>query len=361
MSTNLNDDELTAEDLAAIEQMQKATPDQTANAGEGEPPAPAPDQQQQTPPEQKATDGDDDDDEDDTDEITIDSQGNHHGAKGQFVSKKAYLRVKEQRKAERDNNRQLHDRVIKGEERLATLLEIINSAPEDGTQPNGQAPQQQAADPNPFDEADIDEIIDPVGAMKQMKARTAYVLKQNQALQRQMQEGQQSASLQTAEMRLVEAYKRDSQAFYQKEPAFKDAWGHFLGMRHAQLEAVGIADKGQRDEIIAQEERSIVHKAFAEKRSPAEAIYKFCLASGFKPQAKPNGQGNGQPQQTPAAQKIAQQAANMQKTQSLSSAGGAGIPENGAFQRLMAMSDEEFYDFSKTPEGIATLRKHGLV
>lgn len=352
------DDDLSAEDLAAIEEMKKATPDQTGDAPGGDraraEPEPVVAEEPATP---EAKDGDDDDEDEDEEVVITGPDGKPRDAKGQFVPKSALLRVKEQRKAERETNRQLQERLARGEERLNLLTEILNASPE----PEDTA--KPAVVPNPLEEEDIDPQTDPIGAVKQANARTKYALQLVTETRKAVTDGSQQQKAHSTEMAIVDAYKRDSVAFYQKNPDFKDAWVHVLSQRHAQLEAVGIVDKGERDRIIAEEERGIVHKAYSQKKSPAEAIYKFAVASGYKKAAAPavTTGADGKPVQSEAAKKITEKNAQMAATKSLSGAGGNAVAENSALLRLADMSDDEFCDFADTKEGRAALKKLGMI
>src|SRR5262245_36256288 len=133
-------DELTQEDMAAIDKMRAATPDQTKDAPDNNPDT-------STPPADTKADGQGDlfkgdpdkpadiDDEDGEDEITLDANGRARDASGKYVPKSVLLRVKEQRKAERDENQKLRERVVAGEARLQQLVDILNAGPEDEAAP----------------------------------------------------------------------------------------------------------------------------------------------------------------------------------------------------------------------------------
>lgn len=354
--------DITPEEQAAIDKMREETPDQTTDADpQLAPPQPDP----QEPPTDSNPDdvtppADDGDDDESVDEITIDATGKAHDASGKFVPKEAYLRVKGQRKAERDTNKQLQERVIVGETRLSQLIEIINSAPDDGEPGSGK--KAGTAEPNPFEEEQIDKVTKPIEAMEQMQRQMAFLAKQNSNLVQQVQNTNNATTAHNTEMQIVDAYRQDAAAFDAKEPAFRHAWAHLSGMWHKQLEAMGVTDKAQRDRTILETERGIVHNAFSKKQSPAKAIMDLSIASGFvKPAGgKPNGDGE-QPQVSDAARKINNQNKAMNANKSLSSGGGSSIPENSAILRMADMSDDEFCEFADTVAGKAALRKAGLM
>lgn len=357
------DDDLSADDLAAIEAMRDATPDQTGNADQSEPPAsdPAKKDDDAGKPDPKAKAADDDDDED-PDELTIDTNGKAHDPTGKFVPKSAYLRIKEARKADRVASAALQERLTRGEARMETLIEIINSAPDDAGSSDAKG-GKAAAEPNPWDEANIDKVTKPIEAIEQLERRMAFDRKERIALQEKLDSSNTTNTAHRNEMAIVDAYKRDSLRFYGQNPEFKDAWAHLTSMWHKQLETMGIDDKAQRDKTIGETERGIVHAAFAKKGSPAEAIWKLALASGYTEKPKDEGgeENNGKPQASEASKRINSANKAMNANKSLSGAGGGAMPANSAILRMGDMSDEEFCAFADTVEGRSALRKAGLI
>lgn len=359
------DDDLSADDLAAIEAMRDATPDQTANADQQEPPASDPPKKDDDAgkPDPKAKAADADDDDDDVDELTLDTNGKAHDATGKYVPKSAYLRIKEARKADRVASAALQDRLTRGEARMETLIEIINSAPDDAGSSDAKG-AKAAAEPNPWDEANIDKVTKPIEAIEQLERRMAFDRKERMALQEQLNSSNNNNTAHRNEMAIVDAYKRDSLRFYGTNPEFKDAWAHLTNMWHKQLETMGIDDKAQRDKTIGETERGIVHAAFAKKGSPAEAIWKLALASGYTEKPKDEGdggEGDGKPKPSDASKRINNANKAMSANKSLSGAGGGSLPANSAILRMGDMSDEEFCAFADTVEGRSALRKAGLI
>jgi hypothetical protein len=348
-STPVDMDGFSAEELAQIEQMQNMTPTPPPKEGEegkeGEEP-PAADAKGAKEPKE----GEDDLElEEGEEELTIDAAGKARAKNGQFVSKSALLRVKEQSKSHRDEVTRLQTQLAAGNARLEQLMQIIQSAPE----------PDKKTEANPLEEADVNAETDPIGAVQQANRRLAHMAKLMKDSQKQQGERDAQMTEQQREVAIVNAYKADAQRFHQQEPAFKDAWSYVYNLRHAQLEAVGVTEKAARDQIIAQEERGIVHESMKNKRSPAEAIYKLAVASGFK---KPAANGNGQQQQqSPAAKRLAEVQRGQEASKSLSVGGGGAPAEGVTFESVAEMSDEQFNAFAETVSGQKKLREWGFM
>lgn len=353
-------EDLSDADVAAIEAMQRATPDQRANAGEDQTP-PGDDEPVVEDKKPVAKDGDQgelplDDDDDEPDEITLNAAGRAIDKDGKFVPKSAYLRVKEKAKTDRAEKDALALKVAKADERLNLLTEIINAQPDPADEKKPDAVK------SPWDEADVDEAKDPLGAMAQARARNKYDREQHAkeiAELKATMEGDKKTNQANAQATAVyDAFKRDASAFHAKEPGFEAALGHMNGIWHAQLEVMGVADKDKREAMIAETQRNIITKSFQNQKSPSQAMFDLAVATGFKkPAAK---DANGQ-EESDAAKKLNGLNKNMQANKSLSGAGGGALPDNAQAKRLIDMDDDEFADFANTLEGKTTLRKLGLM
>lgn len=346
--------DFTPEELAQIEQMQRDNPMPTEDEG-GPAPADAPAEPGAKPP-QKADAGDadlaDDLEEGET-EITIDEHGRGHDKNGNFVSKSALLRVKEQNKtlrAEREAERAARAKL---EGRFELLAEALNAQPAG----DGKAAAKKPA--NPWDEPDIDPVTDIFAAFDQQKRRNEHTRRQHETAT--------AAQGQTERQRaMLEAYKADARrvaadniqkgemvtvgegANVREIPAFHAAYLHVVAMRHAQLEAVGVADQAKRDALIAQEEGALIEESIAAKRSPAEVIMALAKASGFKVPTKGATNGNGQQktQKQIEAEKHLEQVNNgMRSSQSLSGKGGNKPADGYSAQQLMEMSEDQLAEF----------------
>jgi hypothetical protein len=341
-------DEFSADELAAIEQMQRETPMPTSNEG-GDPPANDP-----APEPEKKVDGEDDVElEDGEEELTIDGQGRAHDKAGQFVSKSALLRVKEQRKqalAELESERAARAKI---EGRLDILTDIINAVPGDGKKLGEQKTE------NPWDESDINEAEDLLGALQQQRRRERFNYERQKAIESGQADRDKALAERDKITTLVQSYVADAKRLAaenikngelveidggQKIPAFQAAYQHVVALRHAQLEAGGMTDKATRDQHIAQEERQLVEGAAATKRSPAELIMAYAKASGFKMPAKAatNGKDAGKTQaQIEAEKKL--EVINKAKANSQTLSGKGGQAYGGVTRsQIIKMDEDEF-------------------
>ena len=132
---------------------------------------------------------------------------------------------------------------------------------------------------------------------------------------------------------------RDMQAFLAQEPAFLGAYKYLEGQRHAELEALGIADPGQRQEIVLREARELVQSALKSNASGAERIFKLAKARGFQAQA-----AQPAPTMDPnATEKIDRINRGKAASASLRNAGGTSdVGQNLTPQKLADMGDREF-------------------
>ena len=333
-------DDFSAEELSQIENMRSSTPMPTGDSEQ----APA-DAKPTVPPEEAAKPEDDIELEEGEEELEIKDGKPRDTKTGQFVSKSALLREKGRYKETRDQLAQTKEQLAVGNARLQQLMEIINSAPDEPA---------KAEERNPLEEPDIPLATDPLGALEQQKARTAYLAKQLASQSKSTNEARAAQAEREREIAIVNAYKSDVSAFYAKEPAFKDAWSHVHKLWHDQLEALGVTDPAGRDTMIAQQERSIINESFKHRRSPAEAIWKLAIASGFK-KAAPEGE------LSPAAKKLAEVQRGQNASKSLSSAGGGAPAEGITLESIADMPEDQFNAFASTVAGQKKLREAGFL
>lgn len=347
-------DELTAEELAYLESggktelnIQPEPPSEPQNEpesgegggqggdatvpaeGAGEPP---------TGQESPADDGDEGDDE----VVIVGKDGKPRGKDGKFVSHAALHKERERHKLTKAERDDLKVKLARGEERLAILNEAFNGSlgkPGEGQQQvpgqPGQPGQQQQ---NPLAEPDIDPETDLFAAFKQMQRRTQY-------LQSQQSHFTQTQTARDTFAQITRTYHDDARRLMNEKPEFADAYRYLVESRERELEFMGWSDPVQRKQAISREESELVINAIKERKSPAEVIYNFAVARGFKaaPAPQPNGSGNPAPppQKTLAQQKIEQVRAGQNAADTLSNAGGASH-EGLTFAALANMSDDEF-------------------
>lgn len=257
--------------------------------------------------ENGAEDGDDDDLDGDADAPARDPKT------GKFVPRSAYLRVKETAKTARNEAQTYRESLIAAKERLAILTEA--TAP----------PKQAAAEIDLADGPDIDPEQDIFGYAKQMKAR----FEKTQAMIAQMQRS-------TQEDRTNSAFVADMNRFKAAEPAFGDAFAYLVQQRHAEMEALGIDDKAERDRLLKEEARDVVAEALRAGKSPAERLFKLATARGFRKTAAaaPNALAE-------AAKQIEQLENGRRASASLRGAGEGGMSEGFSIQEYLNSSEAD--------------------
>lgn len=231
-------------------------------------------------------------------------------------------------------------RFARADERMNQLLELANSGMFPNPQPGAATPAAAAAkSKNPMDEPDIDMQEDFVAALDQQKRRMAY-------LAQTMQSDKTQRETQETETQVRTAYINDAKSFVTKEPEFGAAYRHVVKLRHQQLAAAGHGDEKQRNAMIAQEERDLVHHAFKAGKSPAQVLWDYAAASGFQKGAAPATPtpGNGQQQNGNAhaanVAKIAAQKKGQAASASLSGVGGS--PRALTLEQIADMNQDEF-------------------
>lgn len=232
---------------------------------------------------------------------------------GKFVPRSAYLRVKETAKTARNEAQTYRESLIAAKERLAILTEA--TAP----------PKQAAAELDLADGPDIDPEQDIFGYAKQMKAR----FEKTQAMIAQMQRS-------TQEDRTNSAFVADMNRFKAAEPAFGDAFAYLVQQRHAEMEALGIDDKAERDRLLKEEARDVVAEALRAGKSPAERLFKLATARGFRKTtaAAPNALAE-------AAKQIEQLENGRRASASLRGAGEGGMSEGFSIQEYLNSSEAD--------------------
>jgi hypothetical protein len=131
-------------------------------------------------------------------------------------------------------------------------------------------------------EPEIDVTENPVEYFQQENAKMKAELDRiNQANQQTFAHQQQQAQVN----QFKQAYASKAQEFSQQQPDFGDAYRHLVESRMSELQAVGYTS--QEAAMIAQnDEAAFVSKAFQDGVNPAERVYQFAIARGYK-QSKP--------------------------------------------------------------------------
>ena len=114
------------------------------------------------------------------------------------------------------------------------------------------------------------------------------------------------------------------------------------------MTAYGIADPGERQQIIAHEAVDLAARAMNTGRNPAEIVHELARLRGFA--AAPAAAAQPAAAQPTAAQRVATIARGQQQAQTVGNMRGAAAPGLTA-ERLLEMSDAEFAKAIETAEG----------
>lgn len=279
---------------------------------------------------QKSPDVERDADIDEHDElVTVGPDGKpRNGSNGQFVSKSAYLRVKDQVKSEREEKLTLREKFSRADERLHLLNEILG----------------QADKPAQAQQEEINPDTDPIGALN-------HAMRKIQALESQLNETKAQTEARENSQAMQNAYVRDAQSFLREVPDFKDSYGYLINGRHQELTAMGMTSEAERNRFIANEERGIVQQAFQSRRSPAQMLHNLAIARGFKPAAAPAIDAANDPM------KRIGELAQAQKTAGASLTNAGGTSGEGLTLTALADMDEEQFAAVSAKLGKAKMRE----
>lgn len=179
----------------------------------------------------------------------------------------------------------------------------------------------------------VDPLEDPEGFRKynewQTKQLETRFEKQQEALQQQQRDRQVFADVQQSEAE-----------FAQKAPDYQDAVNHLYQTRATELQNMGYGDQEIKS-TIAQDTMSLYQAAKQVGMNPAEFAYMRAQSLGYQPQAK------GAPAQQAAPQGQQGEAEKMQalsKAQEATSGiGASGAPQDGGLTvaQLAKMSEDE--------------------
>lgn len=264
---------------------------------------------------------DDGDDGDGEEVIVMGKDGKPRAQNGRFVPHQALHKERERHKMTRQELDTVRERQTRADERLAVLNEILTS---DGTggADNGGAKIEQIIDPQ----------ADPLGALAQ--ALTKIQTLEKSLKDRDAQQGEKESA-----RAMQAAYLNDAKRYVSEKPEFADAYRFLIEGRHRELAAMGMADANERNQFIANEERSLVAQAVQSRRSPAQMLHNLAVARGFAASAQPAQQKDPSKQHAEKIERIAQ--GQRQAGASLSNAGGTS-GEGLTAAALADMTEEEF-------------------
>lgn len=265
----------------------------------------------------------------------------------QMVPHAALHQEREEHKATKANLAAERQRLQTLEERTNLLLQGMGQQ----RQPQPAEPQQQ-----PLPPLEQDPVGHLVGAMRQQGVTMQALQQAQQQQTMQSQMAAQIAALQN------EAVAREHE-FRATTPDYDAATNWLRGRREQTLEAMGY-NASERANLLHQESLGIAARALQMGQNPASMIYAIAKGNGYTGAAQTASDGSDSapqaaaPPATPAApaspERLQQIAAGQQQGRSLGQARGTGpVPLTTA--RLLEMSDNEFHEKMKTPEGRALL------
>lgn len=238
-------------------------------------------------------------------------------------------------------------------ERWARLDERMRLFREAMEQPEPQAQPR----PKP------DRESDPFGYMAWLEEQLEGTRQSTEQLVTQQREQAAAAELTNAFRNEAAAYSRSNPDFWESQAGARDGAYHFLmRSRDAELQAAGYHDPNVRARIIATDERDIVAMAFQARQqnprapSPAEVLFNLAVSRGYQrrqagapPGGAPGGAADpggargpaagGQPSVTQRVQDIQR---GQQASRSLSTAGGAPVPQSIDIAAIADMTDTQY-------------------
>lgn len=198
-----------------------------------------------------------------------------------------------------------------------------------------QAPLQQA--PQALSEAVPDINTDPVGHFKALYEQTQQKVTDIDKW-RQTQEANATAMNNVQQLTRI-AMNHEGE-FSKKTPDYQDAATYVRSVRDQELQAMGYADPGVRQQIIQGDALQIAAQALQNNMNAAEVVYNIAKARGYTAKAPPAA--------APAGDiKKLETVANGQKQASpLSEANGSAAPPMSV-DALLKMSDADFEKATK--------------
>lgn len=239
--------------------------------------------------------------------------------------------------AERQKRKAAEGEATKAREEAARIMgrfETIQQLVQRGQQPQ---PQQPAAEEIP----DIN--LDPVG---HFQAQLAIANKRIETFDKwqQTQEANATAMNNVAQLqRIAQSHEAD---FKKTAPDYDEAFQYVRKMRDQELEYMGYADPGVRQQIIQNDALQIAAQALQGNRNAAEVVYNIAKARGWAGKAPAPTTQPVAPAQSPDAKKLATVAKGQAASQSLGQVSGSA-PAEMSVESLLKMSDSEFEEATK--------------
>lgn len=322
------------------------------------------------------------------DDLQVGSDGRLRDAEGRFVPLAALRKEREKFRSQRDANTALEEQNRQLTENYAKLSERVNTLQDLWRKPDAPAQEEKPAQEAPKSIADqllanIGEAPDPEQDIFAWGRHMQEVVKKQNEAVRELETRLATSTQeirekdiapvrqQLTENNIIDYYRNDANSYAAQNTNFGKAYKHLIEQRHATLAMMGFTDANQRTEQIRQEERDLVNTAISRNMRPAEFIYNYAVATGFRPEAAsanptPNpapapspapaapaqpapaaqlAQPATQPAQPAAAASPAERLRNAQAAQAatatLSGTGGAAS-ETLSAETLANMTDDEF-------------------
>lgn len=201
----------------------------------------------------------------------MDDADDHGDERAKTVPHQAMHAEREKRRAAEAKLREVEQKAAVEAARVQERLKLLTEAVSAATAPPPPAP---AAEP------EIPDInVDPVGHFKAQFERTQKQLADVKA----MQDGFQQQTRQQAQVADLRNWAvAQEQAFMQQEPTYQPAMDALKAGRHAELEAIGIADPTERERVILNDITAIAVKARQDGVSFPARLYALAQSRGWQ-------------------------------------------------------------------------------
>lgn len=273
-------------------------------------------------------------------EIEIDDAPELDGVRTDMVPHKALHAERVKRQAAEKEAAALRERTAAETAKLQERVNLLVNVAQAASAPPAAAPV--AEEPLP------DVNSDPVGHFKAVADRQARELGDLRAIMGGFQQQQQQA----AQARELQNWGRNQEAaFAAREPTYPQAMTHLTQARLAELQALGITDPGQQQQIMAQDIHNIAVTARQQGADFAERLYNLAVKRGFKatPAAASIPALDADAEEVPSTPAARREAARDNAT-TIGSV-GAAPPARLSVEKIANMNDKQFEAFVKRFEG----------
>ena len=299
------------------------------------------------------------------DGLQVGPDGRLRDDKGRYVPLRHLQKERERFKTARDANQALQVEHRTLQENYAKLAGRMDALQELWQKPAAAEPPKAEVAPEPVKEETPPDPEQDIFAY--VRYQQGVIAKQNEVLANlnkrfeelpaKVEETKKAVQEQFTERDVVSYYRSDAESFGREKPEFFEAYRDLITKRHAALAIMGHTDPAARAAQIQREERELVNMAVEQRMRPAEFIYNYAVANGFRA-AAPNptpapapaapAPAAAAPVPAPApsgqmteAERLQAAIAAQAATATLSGAGGVAS-ETLSVDALAKMTDEEF-------------------